>query len=400
VRSTIIPKISLVLAFALPSIVVRLGGMQIESLAAVAVHGAAVVAASFLLAWAAEAAQVDVSVSLATALIALIAVLPEYAVDLYFAFTSGHRFEYQAYAAANMTGSNRLLIGIGWPLVAVLFALWVRRSRPSRSTTITLPSKRRVELAFLGAASIYAFVIPLKGTLSILDAVVLLGLFAGYFWRTSQQTREEPHLHGLPADVAALPVLRRRGTVIALFLTAAVIILLAAKPFADGLVVGGRRLGIDEFLLVQWLAPLSSEAPELLIAGLLASRGNDDTALGTLLSSKVNQWTLLVGSLPIAHALGGGGAALSLDGRQIEEFLLTSAQAVLALVVLLRLRFRVRDALLLFFAFAIQLAIPNQTARYAFAFGYLALAAALLVRSRLSIAPTARALLRDEPEVA
>ena len=151
---------------------------------------------------------------------------------------------------------------------------------------------------------------------------------------------------------------------------------------------------------MQWLAPLASEAPELLIAGILASRGNDDTALGTLLSSKVNQWTLLVGSFPIAHALGGGGTALVLDGRQIEEFLLTSAQAVLALVVLLRLRFRTRDALLLFFAFAMQLAIPNQTARYAFALGYLALTAALLVRARLSIAPTARALLRDEPEVA
>ena len=60
----------------------------------------------------------------------------------------------------------------------------------------------------------------------------------------------------------------------------------------------GEALGIDEFLLVQWLAPLASEAPELLVAGLYAWRLNTNAALGTLVSSKVNQWTLLVGTLP------------------------------------------------------------------------------------------------------
>ena len=34
--------------------------------------------------------------------------------------------------------------------------------------------------------------IPLKRTLSVIDAVVLLGLFGGYLWRTSQQEQEEP----------------------------------------------------------------------------------------------------------------------------------------------------------------------------------------------------------------
>ena len=81
---------------------------------------AAVVAASFVLAWAAEAAQVDVSGGLAVAVLALIAVLPEYAVDLYYAYVAGHDAEYVQYAAANMTGSNRLLMGIGWPVVVIV----------------------------------------------------------------------------------------------------------------------------------------------------------------------------------------------------------------------------------------------------------------------------------------
>ena len=76
---------------------------------------------------------------------------------------------------------------------------------------------------------------------------------------------------------------------------AGAVILLCAEPFAEALVATGESLHVSEFLLVQWLAPLASEAPELLVAGLYAWRLNTNAGLGTLVSSKVNQWTLLVG---------------------------------------------------------------------------------------------------------
>ena len=66
--------------------------------------GTAVVAASFLLAWAAEAARLDIAGPLAIAILAVIAVLPEYAVDLYFSYTAGHNPDYVQYAAANIPG--------------------------------------------------------------------------------------------------------------------------------------------------------------------------------------------------------------------------------------------------------------------------------------------------------
>ena len=47
--------------------------------------------------------------------LALIAVLPEYAVDFAFAAKAGQDPEkYAPLALANMTGGNRLLIGVGW----------------------------------------------------------------------------------------------------------------------------------------------------------------------------------------------------------------------------------------------------------------------------------------------
>src|SRR5204862_3730981 len=96
---------------------------------------------------------------------------------------------------------------------------------------------------------------------------------------------------------------RRRWTVLLLFVAAATVILLSAERFAEALVGTGSQLGISEFLLVQWLAPLASEAPELLVAGLYAWRLNTNAGLGTLVSAKVNQWTLLVGTLPIVFAI-------------------------------------------------------------------------------------------------
>ncbi|AKU94915.1 hypothetical protein AKJ09_01579 [Labilithrix luteola] len=372
----------------------RLAGVALSPAHAIVVFGAAVVAASFLLAWAAEVAQLDISASFATALLALIAVLPEYAVDLYFAYTAGHRPAYAAYAAANMTGSNRLLIGIGWPLVAILFAVGLRKRREPRRPVVLRP-RRRLELGFLAVAGLYALLIPVKRSLSIVDAVVLLALFGGYLWRTSRQEQEEPELHGTPAEIGQLAAPIRRTVVVAFFVGAAALIALAAKPFADGLVHGGRQLGVDEFLLVQWLAPLSSEAPELIVAGILALRGNDESALGTLLSSKVNQWTLLVGSLPIAHAFGGGGLSLPLDARQNEEFLLTAAQALFALALLLGLRLRALEAVLLFVTFAAQFFFPQEGVRLVFAGVYGLLALVLLALRWKSIGPTFRALLRN-----
>jgi cation:H+ antiporter len=168
-----------------------------------------------------------------------------------------------------------------------------------------------------------------------------------------------------------------------LFVAAAAIVVMAAKPFADGLVATGETLRIDQFLLVQWLAPLSSEAPELIVATIFAWRLHAADGLGMLLSAKVNQWTLLVGSLWVAYTLGGGGGApLPLDDRQTEEFLLTSAQALLAFAVLADLRFGLWEAAAIFGLFVLQFPFPTTDVRLVFSAVYIVVALALLVRKR------------------
>jgi cation:H+ antiporter len=179
--------------------------------------------------------------------------------------------------------------------------------------------------------------------------------------------------------------------VIALCVFAAGLILVCAKPFADSLIGAGTQLGVDRFLLVQWLAPLASEAPEFVIAIIFASRGKGTAAIATLISSKVNQWTLLVGSLPIAHLAGGGGTALVLDGRQIEEMLLTATQTMMGVALILALRFHRRTAWTLLALFLVQFPVSTTEGRLALSGVYAAVAVVALIVNRRQVLPTLRA---------
>ena len=381
----------LALSFALPSLLVRILQIELAPEHAVVIFGSAIVASAVLLAWAAEAAQKDIPASLAFAILALIAVLPEYAVDLYFAYTAGHKPEYAQYAAANMTGSNRLLIGFGWPMVALIFAVAARRKKLA-SIVVHLEPNRRVEIAFLALASIYAFVIPLTRRLSLFDSLFFLALFVAYGIRVSREELSEPELLGVAEKLASLPRGRRMATVSGLFLCAAAFILAAAEPFAESLVSAGKSLGIDEFLLVQWIAPLASEGPEMIVAAILAWRANSNAAIGTLLSSKVNQWTLLVGSIPLAYAVGGGGLFMEMDARQNEEFFLTAAQTVLGIAIFIDLEFRPHETVMLLLLFLLQFPFPQQEVRIGFSVAYLVIAAFILITRRDQIKKVFRSL--------
>ena len=371
-----------------PALVVRVLGIHPSPILGLITYGAAVVAASFVLAWAAEAAQIDVSGGLAVAVLGVIAVLPEYAVDLYYAYTAGHVPEYTQYAAANMTGSNRLLMGIGWPVVVLVSILVARRATGRKVGQLDLDTSNRVEIGFLMFAGVAAFLIPATGRIHIAFGVILLGWFGYYLYKLSRGEVEEPELVGTAAALGALPDRTRRIVVSALFIFAASVIVTCAKPFAESLIDAGTQLGIDRFLLVQWLAPLSSEAPEFIIATIFAARGKGAIAIATLISSKVNQWTLLIGSLPVAFVLGGGGTSIQLDGRQIEEMVLTAVQTLMGVALILGLRFRRWAAWALLGLFIVQFPITSTEGRMLLSAVYAAVAVVALVVNRRQVVPT------------
>lgn len=342
-----------------PAVVLRVIGLRPSPLVDAAIFGVAILAAGFLLSWGAEAAERHIAQGLVLAGVALITVLPEYAVDIYYAYQAGRAgadSQYVHYAAANMTGANRLLVGLAWPLL--VFLHWVK----NRHRTIELTRDNAVEVSFLLLASLYAFVILLKGSIALFDLVILAAIYAAYVWRVRHVPKadgadkeEEP---GPAAALYELPM-RTQWTVMAgLATVACAIILLAAEPFAEAMVGAGRALGINEFLLIQWLAPLASEAPAVSIAILFVLAGRAAAGLTTMISDKINQWTLLVGMLPLAMSIGAGAiTALPLDARQLEEFFLTAAQSLFGVALLIRLRLSVLSALALAILFVVQVGL-------------------------------------------
>ena len=365
----------LALVAPVPGVVVRLGVIHVPVIVETTLFGVAILGAAFVLSWAAEVAQLDISQTLAIAVLALIAVLPEYAVDLFLAFRAGQGDEASRHLAiANMTGANRLLIGLGWAAVVLIFAVKTRERR------LDLKREQRIDVGFLLIATLWAFTIPLRRHLSVLDLGVLGTLFLFYIVRAAKEEVEEPELMGSAAAIGALPPTPRRILTVGLFLYSAAAIVFVAEPFADGLREIGQEFGISEFLLIQWVAPLASEAPEMIIAILFTLRLKAQAGLGTLISSKVNQWTLLVGTLPLVFSLGGAGldTPMEMDDRQVEEVFLTAAQSLFAVAVIANLSISRWEAVVLLVLFLGQFGFEDSTIRYGFAITYLTLTVGLL----------------------
>lgn len=351
--------VAIALLVVLPAIIFRMTGLRPNPILDAAIFGVAILAAGFLLSWGAEAAEQYISQGLILAVVALVTVLPEYAVDLYYAFQAGKAgpdSQYIHYAAANMTGANRLLVGLAWPAIVILH--WMK----DRHRAIELTPSNAIEIGFLLLASVYAFVILYMGRITLIDFAVLAAIFFAYVWKVRKTPKsnnadevEEP---GPAAALTTLPLSTQWTIMIGLVVVACGVILAAAEPFAEAMVSSGRVLGINEFLLIQWLAPLASEAPAVSVAILFVLANRSGNGLTAMVSDKINQWTLLVGMLPLAMSVGAGTiSSLPLDARQSEEFFLTATQSLLGIALLLRLRLSIASAALLAAMFSVQVVL-------------------------------------------
>lgn len=376
--------IILFIAFAVtvPGLIFGMFHMETMPVVGAVMFGVAVFGAAFVLSWAAEAAQMDISESLAVAILALIAVLPEYAVDFVFTWKAAHDPTQAHFAIANMTGANRLLVGLGWPAVLFVFVLAKKRKE------LLLAENQRVEIFYLAMATLYSFIIPLKGSLELYDTLILVTLFVLYTRRAAKMEQVEPDLVGPVKILANMSTGLRRTMTIGFFLYSGAVIFFVAEPFAESLVATGAQLGVDEFLLVQWLAPIASEAPEFIIAITWAMRGAAQSAMKALISSKVNQWTLLIGTIPLVFSISSGTIRpFHLDTLQNHELFLTAAQSVFAVAILVNLKMDRLNGLLLLGLFSAQLIF--ESIRLEVAAVYLVLALVYHILHRKCLLPAA-----------
>jgi len=335
------------------------GGIPVNTVAILSF--ATVLSGALMLGFAAEAAEFIVSQGFAVAVVALLQVLPEFMVEAVIAYEGK-----AALITANLTGSNRLLMGVGWMLVFSTAFFSHGRSKGLRFS-VELRRENVVEAFFLILASIYFLVIILKGRLWFEDTVALGGLFVAYMLvllRLPPEEEEEQASLPLPSRMlAGIGDKRKRYfAILGLFVAGGVAMVLVAHPFLEGMEALSLSLGVSTFVFVQWVAPFLTEIPEKMTAFYWAmSERSAHMGLTNLISSKVNQWTALVAMVPIAYFVSPEcKGPIHLDAHQTEEIILSTVMSLYGGIACLKKRLSSENAIALFVLWAVQFLFPGR----------------------------------------
>ena len=318
----------------------------------------AILVAALLIAWAAESAQFFIAQGFALAILAWLQTLPEFAVEAVLAWK-----QQVPLLLANLTGALRLLTGLGWPMIYCTAALFHRSRRKRPLGRIELADEQCVEVIGLLAAMAYLVIVWWKGSLNLFDAAVLIAVYCAYLavLRHMPASAEEEieDLELVPRTIVKAPRGTRIAAITILFVAGGGLIYFMAEPFLASLLAVSATLGIPTFVFVQWVAPFVSEFPEKVSAFYWARTvERASTALMNMVSSNINQWTLLAAMLPIVYSLSRGAvSAIPLDGEQEMELLLTLSQSLLAACFLVDMRLAWWEAGGLFFLWAVQFAL-------------------------------------------
>jgi cation:H+ antiporter len=328
--------------------------------------------ASVLIAWGAEAAQFFVAQGFALAMLAWLQTLPEFAVEAVLAWHQEREL-----LLANLTGALRLLVGFAWPVIYLTAAYFHRKRTGKPLRSISLHSQHSVEVVGLIVPLAYALFIWWKRDLHVYDGIVLTFVYAAYLFLLTKLPPEEHEaiddLEVVPRTIAKARPLARTLAIFGCFAAGGTLIYFTAEPFLGSLIAVATAVGIPTFIVIQWLAPVISEFPELASTFYFARQEDKaPMALMNIVSSNINQWTLLIAMLPIVYSLGGGAlSSIPLDPEQESELLLTIAQGVVALVFLLNMKLEWWEATLLLVLYLGQAVFAN-TAAQSPALAYLA----------------------------
>jgi len=334
-----------------------------------------IVGGSFLIAWAAESAQFFMSQGLSLAILAWVQTLPEFAVEAVIAWQAPRTPNGMSLVLANFTGSIRLLVGLGWPMIFTVAAFFHRRKYKKPLGEIHLEKEHCVEVVGLVLPILYFTFITLKGTLTLWDAIVLAVIYFAYMFilnRIPPKDLENPEDEEWPVrQIVTMKPAARNATITALFLGGAVIIYFTAEPFLHSLLALALSLGVSQFVFIQWVAPFLSEFPEKLSAFYWARKiTGAPMALMNMVSSNINQWTMLAAMIPIVVAISAGHMEpIPLDHEHKVELFLTIAQSALGVCLLANMRFAWHEATILFALFLAQFLVPHLREEVAVLYG-------------------------------
>jgi len=408
VNRKILAEYSLLTTWAIISIIIVLALRQSTYTVAFFTFGA-VIAASLLIAWAAEASEFSISKGLALAIVAIVQTIPEYFVEGTIAWKAGKDpLIWVPNVIANFTGANRLLTGLGWPLILFTVMIQKRRNGQRGPTSIALRKEQSVELVFMLGSSLYYIFVIVRGELSLVDSLILGLTFVGYMLLlfrlpTDREEIEEVMEGPSQALVNVKSITRRVAAIVGLFIFAALIFVFVTDAFVESI-----RIIADSFLIgllgsgavffsIQWIAPVLSEFPEKVTAFNWARTIRlAPTALLNFISSAVNELTALVALIPIVFVISSGATGAVPIGQHDVELFLTMAQSLYACAALFDLEYNASNATILFVLWVVSTAIVEIRLVVGIAFLILAAAEVIVQRKKIVVFSAFRETLRDK----
>jgi cation:H+ antiporter len=315
----------------------------------------AILFSAMMIAWAAESAQFFMAQGFALAILAWLQTLPEFAVEAVLAWK-----QQVALLLANLTGALRLLTGLGWPMIYFTAAFFYRRKHKSPLRLIRLEGEHSIGVVGLLVALAYVAIIYWKSALNLIDAVVLTGIYVAYLvvlTRVPPQEEESvEELELIPRTIVKSSAPVRTAAIIGLFVAGGALIYFTAEPFLGSLLAISAVLGIPGFVFIQWVAPFVSEFPEKVSAFYWARTiDRAPMALMNMVSSNINQWTLLTAMLPVVYSMSRGEpATITFDSEQELELLMTIGQSLVGMIFLMNMELAWWEATLLFLLWGIQ----------------------------------------------
>jgi len=325
-----------------------------------------IVFSALVIGWAAESAQFLFAQGLALAILAWLQTLPEFMVEAVIAWKAGADPEKVFLVSANFTGSIRLLVGLGWPMIyftSVFFRK--RKSSERRWSNIKLEGEHSVEVLGLVPPILYFVIIVIKGTLSIFDSVILFLIYVAYLYvlqKIPPQDKEKTEDVGrVPRWILKQKPANRNLAIASLFIFGGIWLYLVAEPFLHSMLALATVLGVSQFIFIQWVSPFLSEFPEKVTAFNWARTVKKaPMALMNMVSSNINQWTVLVAMIPIVYSISiGKVSVIHFDSHQKVEIFLTIAQSALGMILLANMEFRWYEALGLFSLWFLQFVMPT-----------------------------------------
>ncbi len=310
---------------------------------------------ALLIAWGAESAQFFIAQGFALAILAWLQTLPEFAVEAVLAW-----HQQTHYLLANLTGALRLLTGFGWPMIYCAAATVHRKRTGTPLRSISLEGDDSVGVVGLLLPLIYMSFVLWKGSLHIYDGVVLILIYAAYLFILSRLPAEDKEgiedLERIPRAIVLSPRGRRIVLIALCFIVGGGLIYFTAEPFLSSLMGLATVLGVPSFVFIQWVAPFVSEFPEMASTFYWARTvTRAPMALMNMVSSNINQWTLLTAMLPIVYSLSRGSVSpLVFDERQKLELLMTIGQALVGMLFLVNMELAWWEATLLFVLWFVQ----------------------------------------------